>query len=60
MHELLVATPALKEMVYRRATASELKEMSMSEGMRTLMQDSIVKLLKGQTDLAQVRRVVTE
>ena len=60
VHELLVATPALKEMVYRRATASELKEMSMSEGMRTLMQDSIVKLLKGQTDLAQVRRVVSE
>jgi len=60
VHELLVATPALKEMVYRRATASELKEQAMSEGMRTLMQDSIAKLLKGQTDIAQVRRVVSE
>jgi len=60
VHELLVATPSLKEMVYRRATASELKDQAMSEGMRTLMQDSIVKLLKGQTDIAQVRRVVSE
>jgi len=60
VHELLVATPSLKEMVYRRATASELKDMAASEGMRTLMQDSIAKLLKGQTDLAQVRRVVSE
>jgi len=60
VHELLVATPAMKELVYRRATASELKDMAVAEGMRTLMQDSIVKLLKGQTDIAQVRRVVSE
>jgi len=60
VHELLVATPAMKELVYRRATAAELKDMAMAEGMRTLMQDSIVKLLKGQTDIAQVRRVISE
>ena len=60
VHELLVATPAMKELVYRRATASEIKDMATSEGMRTLMQDSIVKLLKGQTDIDQVRRVVSE
>lgn len=60
VHELLIATPTMKELVYRHAGASELKEMAVSEGMRTLMQDSIEKLLKGQTDLEQVRRVVSE
>jgi len=60
VHELLVATPAMKEMVYRRATAAELKDLAVAEGMRTLMQDSIVKLLKGQTDIDQVRRVISE
>ncbi|MGD8999408.1 MAG: GspE/PulE family protein [Granulosicoccaceae bacterium] len=60
VHELLVATHEMKELIYRRATASEIKEVAMQQGMRTLMQDGIVKLLKGQTDLAQVRRVAAE
>jgi len=60
VHELLVATPAMKELVYRRATASEIKETAVADGMTTLMQDSIEKLLRGQTDIAQVRRVVSE
>ena len=60
VHELLVATPAMKEYVYRRATAAELKDLAVADGMRTLMQDSIAKLLKGQTDIAQVRRVISE
>ncbi|MGD8514849.1 MAG: GspE/PulE family protein, partial [Granulosicoccaceae bacterium] len=60
VHELLVSTHEMKELIYRRATASEIKELAVQQGMRTLMQDGIVKLLKGQTDLAQVRRVAAE
>jgi type II secretory ATPase GspE/PulE/Tfp pilus assembly ATPase PilB-like protein len=60
VHELLVATNEMKELIYRRATASEIKELAVRQGMHTLMQDGIVKLLKGQTDLAQVRRVAAE
>lgn len=60
VHELLVASPEMKELIYRRATAAEIKALAMQQGMRTLMQDGIVKLLKGQTDLAQVRRVAAE
>lgn len=57
IHELLVATPAIKALVCHKATASELKKLALSEGMRTLMQDGIKKLVLGQTDLEQIRKV---
>jgi len=42
----------MKEFVYHGATASDIKDVAISDGMSTLMQDSIEKLLKGQTDMA--------
>ena len=47
----------MKDLIYRKATADEIQKLSMSEGMRTLMQDGIAKMLKGQTDLTQIRKV---
>ncbi|MEJ2573520.1 MAG: GspE/PulE family protein [Gammaproteobacteria bacterium] len=57
IHELLVSTHAMKDLIYHKATADEIQKLSMKEGMRTLMQDGIAKMLKGQTDLAQIRKV---
>ncbi|MEJ2553395.1 MAG: general secretion pathway protein GspE, partial [Gammaproteobacteria bacterium] len=57
IHELLVSTHAMKDLIYHKATADEIQKLSMKEGMRTLMQDGIAKMLKGQTDLAQIRTV---
>jgi type II secretory ATPase GspE/PulE/Tfp pilus assembly ATPase PilB-like protein len=59
IHELLVSTRNIKEVVYHKGTAGELQKISMEEGMRTLMQDGIMKMIKGMTDLAQVRKVAT-
>ncbi len=57
IHELLVSSPALRDLIYRKATAAEIEALAMEEGMRTLMQDGIAKLVRGQTDLEQVRKV---
>lgn len=57
IHELLVTSRGIKELIYHKGTADELQTLSMKEGMRTLMQDGIAKMFKGQTDLAQVRKV---
>ncbi len=57
IHELLVNTPAIKGLIYRKATVAEIAQVGMQEGMRSLMQDGIRKLTLGQTDLAQVRKV---
>lgn len=57
IHELLIASRPLKEAIYRCGTAGEMHRISMEDGMRTLMQDGIMKLLRGVTDLAQIRKV---
>jgi len=57
LHELLVATPEIKDMIYKKAGVSQIHDLAVSQGMRTIMQDGIVKVLKGQTDITQVRKV---
>jgi type II secretory ATPase GspE/PulE/Tfp pilus assembly ATPase PilB-like protein len=57
IHELLVSSHTIKELIYHKGTAEEIQKMSMKEGMRTLMQDGISKMFLGQTDLAQIRKV---
>ena len=55
MHELLGMTPELRSMVYKEASVSEMKSQAAKDGMRTLVQDAIFKVLKGDTDIAQVQ-----
>lgn len=57
IHELLVSSHSMKDLIYHKATADAIQKLSMKEGMRTLMQDGIAKMFKGQTDLAQIRKV---
>jgi len=59
LHELLTATPALRQLVQRRAPGAELREAAMAVGMRTLKQDGIDKCLLGITDLPEVRAVAS-
>ncbi len=60
IHELLVSSRGIKDLIYHKGTAEELQALSMEQGMRTLMQDGIIKMFKGQTDLAQVRKVAAK
>jgi type II secretory ATPase GspE/PulE/Tfp pilus assembly ATPase PilB-like protein len=55
--ELLVADPALKRLIQSRAPVSEVAATAMANGMRTLKQDGIAKVLEGFTDLQQIRGV---
>jgi type II secretory ATPase GspE/PulE/Tfp pilus assembly ATPase PilB-like protein len=59
IHELLVATPEVKKLIVKTASASDLRDLAIEEGMTTLMQDGIWKVLRGQSDIAQLRKVVT-
>ena len=54
IHELLVATPGLKRQIVRSKPADEIRDAAVAEGMRTLRQDGIMKVLLGQTDAAEV------
>ena len=53
--ELLTGSEAIKRHVQERAKVSEILATALSEGMRTLKQDGIEKVLQGITDMKQVR-----
>jgi len=57
IHELLVASDNIKRMIQKHEPVEVLREMSMKEGMTTLLQDGIQKALQGITDFKQIRRV---
>lgn len=55
VHELLSASKGVKAAVLRGDSAEKIREIAVSEGMRTLRQDGIAKvLLHGETDITQV------
>ena len=57
IHELLVGSDEVKRLIQKHATVEEMRDMSIQQGMTTLLQDGIQKSLKGVTDFKQVRRV---
>jgi type II secretory ATPase GspE/PulE/Tfp pilus assembly ATPase PilB-like protein len=59
IHELMVVSPATKRLIQLRAPVSELVPAAMADGMRTLKQDGILKVLQGHTDILQIRAVCT-
>jgi type II secretory ATPase GspE/PulE/Tfp pilus assembly ATPase PilB-like protein len=59
IHELLVSTHEIKRLIVQKASVSELRDLAIKEGMTTLMQDGVWKVLRGQSDISQLRKVVT-
>jgi type II secretory ATPase GspE/PulE/Tfp pilus assembly ATPase PilB-like protein len=57
LHELLSATDAIKKGIQEHARVADLFAIALDEGMRTLKQDGIEKVLQGITDIHQVRMV---
>jgi len=55
LYELLEATPAIKRLMLQHGTVEQLAAQGISEGMRTLKQDGIEKVLQGLTTIEQVR-----
>jgi type II secretory ATPase GspE/PulE/Tfp pilus assembly ATPase PilB-like protein len=55
IHELLVASDYMKTMINRRQPMLEILDQAKAEGMTTLVQDGIVKVLAGVTDFKQVK-----
>ena len=57
LHELLVGSDTIKRMVQDKKTVDVLRAQATKEGMTTLKQDGILKVLQGLTDIAQIRAV---
>jgi len=57
LHELVVASDPIKKHIQEHARVAEVLQTALDEGMRTLKQDGMEKVLQGITDMHQVRAV---
>jgi type II secretory ATPase GspE/PulE/Tfp pilus assembly ATPase PilB-like protein len=60
IHELMEATPAAKILIKKNATSQELARQAVADGMSTLKQDGIQKIINGITTIREVRRVCVD
>ena len=54
---MLEGTKEIKRMIKKEASPEELFAQGSKEGMTTLVQDGIAKVLQGLTDVTEIRRV---
>lgn len=59
IHELLVVNEEVRELITRRASEHAIRKAARDAGMRTLLEDGIVKAAAGLTTLEEVVRVVS-
>ncbi len=57
IHEFLLGTPAVKRLIKKAAPTEEIFAQAAEEGMTTLRQDGVTKVLQGLTDMDEIRRV---
>jgi type II secretory ATPase GspE/PulE/Tfp pilus assembly ATPase PilB-like protein len=57
LHELLIGSDKIKKDIQNHARVAKMFATCMDDGMRTLKQDGIEKVLQGITDMLQVRAV---
>ena len=57
LHELLLGTDRMKRLIQSKAKTEEMVNLAMQEGMTTLVQDGIQKVLRGYTTYKQVKSV---
>jgi len=58
--ELLTLTDPIRRLIMKHATAGEIQDLAIREGMRTMYQDGLNKCLQGITTLDEVLRVTQE
>jgi len=57
VYELMLADAAVKRLIQERAPVTGIAAAAIQAGMRTLKQDGIDKVLKGHTDMQQIRAI---
>ncbi len=58
--ELLLMSDPIRRLIMKHATAGEIQDLAVAEGMRTMYQDGLNKCLQGVTTLEEVLRVTQE
>jgi type IV pilus assembly protein PilB len=57
IYELMLITAKIREAIFENRSSQDIRKIATSQGMKTLYQDGILKVLKGITTLEEVYRV---
>jgi type IV pilus assembly protein PilB len=57
IYEVMPASPEIRDLILRAAPASEIKTMATAQGMKTLRQAGLQKVVEGTTTLEEILRV---
>ena len=57
IYELMLITSKIRELIFKAASAQEIRKVGIEQGMRTLYVDGVYKVLKGISTLEEVYRV---
>jgi type II secretion system protein E len=60
IYEILAVTQAIREMILNRIPSQQIKQKAITQGMRTLRQDGLQKVLRGLTTYTEVIRVTQQ
>ncbi|WP_029519882.1 ATPase, T2SS/T4P/T4SS family [Persephonella sp. IF05-L8] len=60
VHEILEIDDNIRKAILSGANATQLKELAIKNGMRTLYQNALLKVKRGITDIAEVERVLVK
>ena len=60
IHEILIVTPGIKELIIKRATSDDIEAQAIKEGMLTLIEDGLFQAASGLTTIEEVLRVANE
>jgi type IV pilus assembly protein PilB len=58
IHEVMTVTEDIERLTVERASSEEIKRVAVSQGMRTLREDGLAKVLLGSTTIEEIGRVV--
>lgn len=60
IHEIILLTDQIRDLILSHSSSQQIKQKAISQGMRTLRQDGLQKVLKGITTYAEVVRVTQQ
>ncbi|MCA1830398.1 MAG: GspE/PulE family protein, partial [Actinomycetota bacterium] len=58
VHEVMLMSEEIERLAVERRSAEEIKRVAVEQGMLTLRQDGILKVLEGETSLEEIFRVI--
>ena len=58
VHEVMIVTEEIERLIVERASTDDISKFARAQGMRTLRQDGLAKVVQGLTTLEEIARVV--